>query len=69
MLAFAIIWLLLAVTVTLLAMKTRSTATDLDSVGVDANESGHGVAFLAGIYGLALLAGFLYVSRFLISNL
>ena len=66
MLAFSIVWLMLAVTVTLLAMKTRSGATELDSVEA---ESGNGVAVLAAVYGLALLAGFFYVSKFLISNL
>jgi hypothetical protein len=66
MLAFSIVWLTLALTVTLLAMKTRSGATELDSVDA---ESGNGVAVLAAVYGLALLAGFFYVSKFLISNL
>ena len=69
MLAFSIVWLTLAVTVSLLAMKTRSRATELDRIDSEAKESGNGVALLAGIYGLALLAGFLYVSKFLISNL
>jgi hypothetical protein len=66
MLAFSIVWLTLAVTVTLLAMKTGSGATELASVEA---ESGHGVAVLAAVYGLALLAGFFYVSKFLISYL
>ena len=69
MLAFSIIWLMLAVTVTLFALKTRSGATELDSVAVEAKESGRGIALLAVVYGLALLAGFLYVGKFLISNL
>jgi hypothetical protein len=69
MLAFPIIWLTLAVTVSLLAMKTRSRATERDRIDIEAKESGSGVAFLATIYGLALLAGFIYVSKFLISNL
>jgi hypothetical protein len=69
MLAFPIIWLMLAVTVTLLAMKTRSGATGLENIDVEAKESGHGIALLAVVYGLALLAGFLYVGKFLISNL
>jgi hypothetical protein len=69
MLAFSIAWLTLAVTVTLLAMKTRSGATELASADVEARKSGNGLTFLAAIYGLALLAGFFYVSKFLISNL
>lgn len=69
MLAFSVLWLTLAVTVSLLAMKTRSGAAELNRADIEAKESGNGVAFLAAIYGLALLAGFLYVSKFLISNL
>jgi hypothetical protein len=69
MLAFSIIWLMLAATVTLLAMRIRSGATELTSVEMEAKESGHGIALLAVVYGLALLAGFLYVSKFIISNL
>ena len=69
MVSLPIIWLMLAVTVTLLAMKTKSGATELDSIGVEAKESGHGIALVAVVYSLALLAGFLFVSKFLISNL
>jgi hypothetical protein len=61
MLAFSIVWLTLAVTVTLLAMKTRSAATELASADIEARKSGSGVAVLATVYGLALLAGFFYV--------
>ena len=69
MVAFSVIWLMLAVTVSLRAMKTRSRATELDRVDIEAKESGYGFTFLAAVYGLALLAGFLYVSTSLISNL
>ena len=69
MLIFSIAWLMLAVAVTLIAMKTRSRVTDLDRVRIEAKESGHGVALLASIYGLTLLAGFFYLTKLLISNL
>ena len=68
MLVFSITWLMLAVTVTLFAMKTRSRATELERVDSEARESGHGVALLASIYGLVLLAGFFYVTKFFISS-
>jgi len=69
MLVLSIIWLLLAVTVTLLAMKSRSGATESDGADVEAKESGNGIAVVAVVCALALIAGFLYVSKFLISNL
>jgi len=69
MLTFSIVWLTLVAAVTLMAMKTKSHAISSARVDVEPRESGRGVALLAGIYALALLAGFLYVGKFLISNL
>jgi len=67
MLAFSVIWLFLAVTVTLLAMSRRSHAAG--EAHADAGKvQGNAIVFLAAIYSLALLAGFLYLSKFLVSS-
>lgn len=68
MLAFSIIWLLLAGVVTVFAMVRRSANHD-DQPGLEKKDSGNVLTFVAAIYGLALLAGFLYVSKLLVSNL
>ena len=68
-LAFSIVWLLLAVTVTLFAMRRRAGANGQDQAEQEHSPSGNALVFLAAIYSLALLAGFLYVGRFLVSSL
>ena len=69
MLAFSIIWLLLAVTVTLLAMRRRAGANGQNHADQETNLSGNTLVFLAALYSLVLLAGFLYVGKFLVSSL
>lgn len=69
MLAFSVIWLVLAATVTLLATKRKSVVADQDRGEFEAKVSANTLVLLAAVYSLALLAGFLYLTRFLISNL
>jgi hypothetical protein len=70
MLTVSIVWLVLAVTVTLIAAIRRSSGAGQNGGGlVPAQESGKALAALAALYGLALLAGFLCVGKFLVSSL
>jgi hypothetical protein len=69
MFAFSVIWLLLAVTVTVLAITRRPLAIRQQSPVRETNDSGKAMALLAAIYGLALFAGFLYLSKLLVSTL
>ena len=61
MLTYSIVWVVLAATVIVLAMN-RKTAANLDQGEIQTGESGKGLAVLAVVYGLLLLAGFVYVS-------
>jgi len=67
MLTPSIIWLTLAVSVTVLAMKARSRATQIETMESEGGDSGSGVALVAAVYGVALLAGFFYIGKVLIS--
>ena len=68
MLTFSIVWVILAAAVPLAAM-TRKTRAVPESGAVPSRESGKAIAVLAVVYGLTLLAGFIYVGRFLVSSL
>ncbi len=69
MLTFSIVWLVLAVAVTVFAiMRRKPLAVHEDAAG-QSPESGHGLLVLAVVYGVALLAGFVLVSRFFISTI
>jgi hypothetical protein len=61
MLTYSIVWLTLAATVIVIAMN-RKTAPIEDQGDVQTGETGKGVAAFAVVYGLVLLAGFVYVS-------
>jgi hypothetical protein len=61
MLTYSIVWVALAAAVIMIAMN-RKTATNLDQGDVQTGESGKGFAVFAVVYGLLLLAGFVYVS-------
>lgn len=61
MLTYSIVWVVLAATVIMIAMN-RKTATTLDRGEVQSGETGKGLAVFAVVYGLLLLAGFVYVS-------
>ena len=69
MLTFCVIWLMLAATVTLLATRRKSAIASDEHTAFETKFSGKALTLLAAIYGLALLAGFVYVSGFLISSL
>ena len=69
MLTFSIVWVVLAVAVTVFAiMRRKPLAIHQDNAG-QSPESGHGLLVLAVVYGVVLLAGFVLVSRFFISSL
>jgi hypothetical protein len=68
MLTFSIVWLVLAAAVIVSAITRRIPARVQESPDVEVPESGRAVTALAVIYGLALLAGFVWVSRFLVST-
>ena len=68
MLTLSILWVVLAGAVTLMATMKKAPAR-LQETGGQAPESGKALTLLAVVYGLILLAGFVYVSRFLVSTL
>jgi hypothetical protein len=68
MLTLSILWVVLAATVTMIATVRKVPAIPWHS-GVQTRESGRMLTLLAVIYGLTLLGGFVYVSKFLVSSL
>jgi hypothetical protein len=60
-LTYSIVWLVLAATVIVIAMN-RKTVPVQDRGDVQIGEPGKGVAVFAIAYGVALFAGFVYVS-------
>ena len=59
MLAFSVLWVVLAATVTVIAM-LRRTITDVKGEAL-VSESGKTITVIAIVYSLVLIAGFLYV--------
>ena len=57
---FSIVWVVLAATVTLVAMMHRAGANQ-DQVQVRIRQSGKALPAVAIVYSLVLLAGFLYI--------
>jgi hypothetical protein len=68
MLAFSILWVVLAATVTVIANMRRTPSPVRELPGVSAPDSGRGLAVLAVVSSVALLAGFVYVTMFLVSR-
>lgn len=68
MLTLSIAWVVLAVTVTSFAIVRRTPAGIHEDADVRVPESGRALTLFAVIYGVALLAGFVFVSRFLVSS-
>jgi len=68
MLTYSIVWLVLAAAVIIIAKNRRTPALQnsceapVPSEPMAANERGSGFALLAIVYGLLLLAGFVFVS-------
>jgi len=69
MLTLSILWVGLAATVIMIAIVRRAPANARPDTSAQVRESGQAVTLLAVIYGVALLAGFLYISKFLVSSL
>lgn len=67
MLTLSILWVVLAATVTTIAI-TRTTPAGMQDAVVRVRESGRALTLLAAVYGVALLAGFVYVSKFIVSG-
>ena len=68
MLTLSILWVFLAATVILIAILRKAPASMPSDSGVQLRESGRALTLFAVIYGVALLAGFVYVSKFLVSG-
>ena len=69
MLTLSILWVVLAATVTMIATMRKTPATARQEAGAQVRESGHALTLLAVIYGVVLLAGFVYIGKFLVSSL
>jgi hypothetical protein len=68
MLTLSILWVVLAATVIMIASKRKARARLRQDAGLQVRESGRALLLLAVIFGVALLAGFVYVSKFLVSS-
>jgi hypothetical protein len=69
MLTLSILWVVLAATVTMIATTKKAPARMRQDADSQVRESGRALPFLAVIYGATLLAGFVYISKFLVSTL
>jgi hypothetical protein len=69
MLPFSVLWVTLAAAITLMAMIRRSANSPADHSETRVNDSGKALALLAVVSSLVLLAGFVFVGRFLVSGL
>jgi heme/copper-type cytochrome/quinol oxidase subunit 2 len=67
MLTVSVLWVVLSVVVTVAAMPRRSNGNHRPERA--ARESGRALAIAAVAFSLALVAGFVYVSRFFVSGL
>lgn len=68
MLTLSVLWVVLAVTISIAALQRRSTKAVVTATRTD-HESGKVLVFAAVLCSLVLLAGFVYVSQFFISGL
>jgi hypothetical protein len=69
MLTLSILWVVLAAAVTMLAMRKRAAGVAPGHAPVQPKESGNALALLAVLSCLVLVAGFVYVGRFLVDGL
>ena len=69
MLTFSVLWIVLAATVSVLAMTRRSANDAPNSIQAQAKESGDAFEFVALASCIVLLAGFVYVGKFLVAGL
>ena len=68
MLTLSILWLVLAASVIVIAILRKASAKTMQESGLQTSESGEALSLLAVIYGVALLAGFVCVGKFLVSG-
>ena len=68
MFTLSLLWLVLAASVTLIAITRRAPDKVQQESCAPSRESGGALTVLAVIYGVVLLTGFVYVSRFLVSG-
>jgi hypothetical protein len=68
MLTLSILWVVLAAAVTMLATMKKAPAR-MRQDDTQVRESVRALPFLAVIYGITLLAGFVYISKFVVSTL
>ena len=73
MLTFSVLWVVLSAAVSVLAMAKRSASDAANGgqtqVPARGKESGDAFEFVAIVSCIVLLAGFLYVGRFLVAGL
>ncbi len=69
MLIVSLVWVALAAAAILIATLRTFADSRPDGCAAPVKESGKALAVLAALYGLALLAGFLCVSNYLVSSL
>lgn len=67
MFTLSILWVVLAVAVTMIATMRKAPNGKRQEAEAQVGESGHALTLLAVIYGLVLLAGFAYIGKFLLS--
>ena len=68
MLTLSVLWVVLAVAVTVAALWRKTARAAVDRVH-SKDESGRVMLVAAVVYSLALCAGFVYVSRFFVAGL
>ena len=68
MLTLSVLWVVLAVAVTVAALRRKSARAAVDAIH-SRDESGSVMLVAAVVYSLALCAGFFYVSRFFVAGL
>jgi hypothetical protein len=69
MLTLSVLWVVLAAAVTMIATFRKEPPRIEREAVSQVRESGRTLTFLALIYGIVLLAGFAYISKFLVSML
>ena len=69
MLTFSVLWVALAAAITVLAMVRRAVSPAQENTPAQSNESADFLTYLAVLSCLILLAGFLYVGKFLVAAL
>ena len=69
MLTLSVLWVALAAAITLAAMLRRAVRPAQETASAQSNESADFLTYLAVVSCLVLLAGFVYVGKFLVAAL